>query len=86
MVIAFVNGDGAGAAKELGQSARGLEVDVRSSDAVTAMVAAAEPVFGGLDVPVNNAEVPAERGSVEELAEEERDRVVGVTSKGSGWG
>ncbi len=83
VVVADIDGKGAAAvAEEVGDSAKAVEVDVRNSAAVAALVAATESAFGGLDILVNNAGVPAKRGPVEDLTEEEFDRVFGINVKG----
>ena len=82
-VVADIDGKGAAAvAEEVGDRAKAVEVDVRNSAAVAALVAATESAFGGLDILVNNAGVPAKRGPVEDLTEEEFDRVFGINVKG----
>lgn len=69
-------------AGKIGEGVKAVEVDVRDGDAVAGMVASAESLFGGLDILVNNAGVPIKRGPVEELAEEEFNRVFDINVKG----
>jgi 3-oxoacyl-[acyl-carrier protein] reductase len=62
--------------------ARSIRVDVRNSDEVQAMIALAEERFGGLDILVNNAGLTHLAGPVEELSDDEFDRVVSINFKG----
>ena len=87
VVVADVNSD---RAKEVaasmvanGQSALAVGVDVRMSDEVADMIAAAESAFGGIDVLVNNAGLIRGSGPIEEMAEEDFDLTMSVNVKGT---
>ena len=62
--------------------ASSIRVDVTRSDEVARMIAHAEEKFGGLDVLVNNAGLTHRAGPVEELPDEEFDRVVSINFRG----
>jgi NAD(P)-dependent dehydrogenase (short-subunit alcohol dehydrogenase family) len=64
-----------------GGEAAAHELDVRDADAFEAAVGTAADEYG-LDVLLNNAGVDHERADVEEIALEERDRVLDVNVKG----
>jgi len=68
-------------AASLGTAARALRVDVsRAADVIT-MMEAAEAHFGGLHILVNNAGVGHVPQPLEELPEDEFDRIVAVNMK-----
>lgn len=82
VVIADINGDAANAlADELGDAALGLNVDVASSAGVLEMVTATTKAFGGIDILVNNAGVGHVPQAMENLSEEEFDRIFEVNVK-----
>jgi 3-oxoacyl-[acyl-carrier protein] reductase len=83
VVVADINDVAAKAVADDLPVASSVRVDVSRSDEVAAMVAHAEDRFGGLDVLVNNAGLTHRAGPVEELAEEEFDRIVSVNFKGA---
>jgi len=58
------------------------EVNVARAADVQALVAATVERYGRLDVAVNNAAIAPDTRPVEELVEEEFDRVIGVNLKG----
>jgi 3-oxoacyl-[acyl-carrier protein] reductase len=70
-----------GVADELTQ-ASSMRVDVTQGDDLAAAVAHAEARFGGLDVLVSNAGLTHRAGPVEQLPDEEFDRVVSINFKG----
>lgn len=75
--------NGAAVASEIersGQRARAYEIDVTVSGGVHQAVEEVVKTFGRIDVLVNNAGIGV-LGSVEELAEEEWDRVMSVNVK-----
>lgn len=67
-------------ARELGESALGIELDVVSAGSVEAGLHEVVAAFGGLDVVVNNAGVTIV-GSAHELAEEDWDRELDTNLK-----
>jgi 3-oxoacyl-[acyl-carrier protein] reductase len=83
VVVADVDADGAEAmARELGDRALPVHVDVRDSDSVLAMVGGAEKTFGGLDVMINNAGLVRPPRPVEEITDDEYDMVMDVNVRG----
>lgn len=84
VVVADLDADGARrVATSLGADALAIAVDVRHSEQVAAMVAAAADTFGGLDVLVNNAGIIHAKDSIESLAEDDFDRIVDVNLRGA---
>lgn len=82
VMIADINADGAGAlAQELGDMCIAHGVDVASSDEMQAMATRAFDVFGGLDIMVNNAGITHLPQAMEDVSEEEFDRVLAVNAK-----
>lgn len=85
IVAADVDLEGAeetvGRVEDVGQEGTVLEVDVRDSDAVHAAVDEAASAFG-LDIMLNNAGISHGRAAVEEIGEDERDRLIDVNIKG----
>jgi 3-oxoacyl-[acyl-carrier protein] reductase len=80
VMIADINGDAAeGLAGELGALA--CAVDVASGESVAAMARAAEEAFGAPDIIVNNAGITHLPMPMEEVPEEEFDRVFAVNCK-----
>jgi 3-oxoacyl-[acyl-carrier protein] reductase len=80
VMIADINGDAAKAlASELGALA--CAVDVASGESVAAMARAAEEAFGAPDIIVNNAGITHLPMPMEEVPEEEFDRVFAVNCK-----
>ena len=69
------------AIRALGRRSLAIQVDVRDSDQVGAMVAAVVQAWGRLDIAVNNAGVSRVTPSTE-IQEDEWDRIVGVDLKG----
>jgi 3-oxoacyl-[acyl-carrier protein] reductase len=68
-------------AKSLGANARALCVDVSKAADVTAMADAAQNWFGGLHILVNNAGVGHLPQPLEDLGEDEFDRILSVNVK-----
>jgi 3-oxoacyl-[acyl-carrier protein] reductase len=64
-----------------GPAARGLRVDVGSSADVRLMMEAAELHFGRIDILINNAGVTHLPQPLEEVSEEDFDRIVAVNMK-----
>lgn len=86
VLVADVDGDAAEAVASA-QNGRAIaqRADVTSSADVEALVRRALDSFGGLDVWVNNAGVGV-AGTTPETSEEDLDRVLGVTLKGTFFG
>ena len=68
-------------AKLLGANARSLRVDVANAADVTAMFDAARDHFGGLDILVNNAGVSHLPQAMEEVSEDDFDRIMAINVK-----
>ncbi len=64
-----------------GPAARGMRVDVSSSADVRLMMEAAELHFGRIDILINNAGVTHLPQPLEEVSEEDFDRIVAVNMK-----
>jgi len=67
--------------KTLGANARSLRVDVANAADVKAMVDAAHEWFGGLDILVNNAGVSHLPQPLEDVTEDDFDRILGINVK-----
>lgn len=72
----------AGSIKESGGEAIFVKADVSDEDQVKAMVNEAVSTFGGVDILVNNAGI-VRFSSIESLAREEWDRVIGINLTGA---
>ncbi|MEO6031000.1 MAG: glucose 1-dehydrogenase, partial [Burkholderiaceae bacterium] len=72
---------GARVAKALGPNAHSLCVDVANALDVTSMLDAAQDLFGGLHILVNNAGVTHLPQSLEEVSEDDFDRILAVNVK-----
>ena len=82
VMIADVNGDAAQSmADSVGDMAIAQTVDVGHADSVIAMADAALVAFGHLDILINNAGVTHLPTPMEEVSEDEFDRVVRVNMK-----
>ena len=82
VMIADINGDGARKlATELGDQTIAHCVDVSSAAAMEAMAHSAFDAFGTLDIMVNNAGVTHLPGPLEDICEDEFDRVLAVNAK-----
>jgi 3-oxoacyl-[acyl-carrier protein] reductase len=68
-------------AAALGAAARALQVDVSRGEDVQAMVDAAERLLGPLDILVNNAGVTHLPAPLEDISEDDFDRIVAVNMK-----
>jgi 3-oxoacyl-[acyl-carrier protein] reductase len=82
--VVIADRDGAGAervAQALGGAALGVRADVTVAADVEAMVAAAADRFGGLDILVNNAGMGHLPQPLEDLAEDDFDRILAVNVK-----
>lgn len=82
VMVADINADGAAAlARDLGDAALAQKVDVGQADSVQAMAQAAIAAFGHVDILVNNAGITHLPKPMEEVDEEEFDRVMRVNTK-----
>ncbi|QAX31199.1 SDR family oxidoreductase [Leisingera sp. NJS204] len=82
VMIADINGAAAAEmAAELGSNATARTVDVSDSASVNAMAEAALEAFGQLDILINNAGVTHLPAPLEDISEEDFDRVLGVNVK-----
>jgi 3-oxoacyl-[acyl-carrier protein] reductase len=82
VIVADLNLDAAlDVAAKLGAAARALRVDVSDATDVRLMMEAAELHFGHLDILVNNAGVGHLPQPLEDLPEEQFDRIVAVNMK-----
>jgi len=82
--VVVADREGAGAervAASLGDAAVGIRADVTSRDDVRAMVGRTVERFGGVDVLVNNAGMGHLPQPLEELAEDDFDRILAVNVK-----
>ena len=69
-------------AERLGPCAVAVEHDVRSAESARALVERTTERFGRLDVLVNNAGVGPNPAPIQDLTEEEYDRVVNINQRG----
>jgi len=82
VMIADINEDGAKKlATEMGAQTLAHMVDVANADSVSAMAAAAIVGLGHVDIVVNNAGVTHLPGPLEDISEDEFDRVLAVNAK-----
>ncbi|MES2992392.1 MAG: glucose 1-dehydrogenase [Pseudomonadota bacterium] len=72
---------GARVAAALGANARALQVDVAKAADVAAMIDAAQQHFGRLDILVNNAGVSHLPQPMEEVGEDDFDRILAINVK-----
>lgn len=80
VMVADINLEGAA---EIANEIGGLpkEVDVSNGQSVAAMIAAAHGVFDQIDILVNNAGITHLPGPLEDVSEEDFDRVLAVNAK-----
>nr|WP_325251045.1 SDR family oxidoreductase [Amylibacter sp.] len=82
VLVADINGDGAeAAAKSLGDNAIACQVDVGSTASINAMAELAINTYGALDILVNNAGVTHLPMPMENVTEDDFDRVYNVNMK-----
>ncbi|MEM9106171.1 MAG: SDR family oxidoreductase [Pseudomonadota bacterium] len=82
LMVADINGEAAVTyAKELGSAAISHTVDVADSISVEAMADEAMEIFGRIDILVNNAGITHLPAPLEDVTEEDFDRVMGVNCK-----
>lgn len=82
VVVADVSGNQDAVAKELGDGALAVQVDVSKGESVQAMINAAVEEFGRLDVLYNNAGIDGEVVPLAEMSEEAWDKVQSVNLRG----
>ncbi|WP_299147368.1 glucose 1-dehydrogenase [uncultured Tateyamaria sp.] len=80
VLVADLNGDGA---REIATEVNGhaIEVDVADGASVQAMTARALDIFGHIDILVNNAGITHIPTALEDVSEEDFDRVLAVNAK-----
>lgn len=82
VMIADIDGDSAGQlAREMGDHATAQRVDVADAASVRDMTIAAQDIWGHIDILVNNAGVTHLPGALEEISEEDFDRMFHVNMK-----
>lgn len=82
VLVADINGEAAASfAQQQGPGATAHTVDVSDAISVEAMVDAALAEFGDVDILVNNAGVTHQPAPLEEVTEEDFDRVIAVNAK-----
>jgi NAD(P)-dependent dehydrogenase (short-subunit alcohol dehydrogenase family) len=74
------------AIRERGGEATYVHLDVTAEEQWRAAVALAEDRYGKLNILVNNAGIPQPRVSLEDMTEEQWDRVMAVNLKGTFFG
>lgn len=82
VVVADIQ-DGSGVAREAGGIY--VKTDVGQEDQVKALLKRAVAEFGKLDIVVNNAGI-GDGGQIQEITEDEFDRILRVNTKGVLWG
>ncbi len=82
MIADLLEDDAQALAKELGDQARGVRMDVTNQDSIKAAVSATEAAFGGIDLLVNNAGV-FDMCALEEVTEERYRRQFDVNVAGT---
>ncbi len=86
VIIADISGDAARRVlEELGPSTAAIQGDVSKGDDVRAMVHAAQQIFGGLDIVVNNAGTTHRNQPMLNVDEDTFDRVYAVNVKSIYW-
>lgn len=82
VMVVDIDHDGAlGVAEELGDGAFGHAANVADAGQVAGVIATAREVFGEVDILVNNAGVTHRPAPMEEVTEEDFDRVFAVNCK-----
>lgn len=82
VMVADINAEGAKAmAEDMGDQAMSFGVDLTRSDQVKAMADSAIEAFGGVDILVNNAGITHLPTPLEDVSEEDFDRVLAVNVK-----
>lgn len=82
VMIADINGDSAASmAHEIGSAAAAFTTDVSQSSDVEALVKATIAAFGSIDIMVNNAGVTHQPMPMEDISEQDFDRVIAVNTK-----
>lgn len=84
IVIADIdNEQGELSAKELGGPAVAIAHDVRSAESATALRDATLEAFGRVDILINNAGVGPRPAPIQNITEEEYDRVMNINARGT---
>jgi 3-oxoacyl-[acyl-carrier protein] reductase len=82
VLVADINGDAAASvAAEIGKAATAFAVDVGKDSEVEAMIAAGLSAWGRIDVLVNNAGITHMPTPLEQVSEDDFDRVLRVNAK-----
>jgi len=82
VLVADINGEGAAAkAAEAGNAATACQVDVADAKSVEQMMLTAIDAFGHVDIIVNNAGITHLPTLMEDVSEDEFDRVLAVNAK-----
>lgn len=82
VMVADINGEGADImAADLGEKAIAQQCDVADATSVQQMIAAAQTAWGRIDIMVNNAGVTHLPSPLEDVSEEDFDRVMAVNMK-----
>lgn len=82
VMVADINASGAAdMAEELGSTAIAQQADVSDGASVDTMIATAQAIWGGIDIMVNNAGVTHLPAALEDVSEEDFDRVAAVNMK-----
>jgi len=82
VMIADIDGDRAAQlAREMGDHAKAQQVDVADAASVLAMTLAAQDLWGHIDILVNNAGVTHIPGALEDISEDDFDRMFHVNMK-----
>lgn len=82
VMVADINADGARAfAAEMGGNAFAHQVDVSEGDSVSGMIGRGIAEMGGVDILVNNAGVTHLPNALEDISEDDFDRVIRVNAK-----
>ena len=82
MVVADISGNEVTVARELGDRALAVHVDVTSSNDVRAMLDAAARKFGGVDVVCNNAGIDGEMHLLADVDEDNYERIMAINLRG----
>lgn len=82
VVLADISGAQEAIAKELGDGALSVHVDVSQGESVQAMIQAAVDTFGRLDVLYNNAGIDGEIAAVADMTEDGWDQVQSINLRG----
>jgi NAD(P)-dependent dehydrogenase (short-subunit alcohol dehydrogenase family) len=82
VVIADISGNEKVVAKNLGERAIAVHVDVAQSADIQAMLKVAVDRFGGVDILVNNAGIDGDMYPIADITEETFERVIAINLRG----